>query len=160
MAKKMTEERIAPVRKTVTVRCSVEDAFRIFTEQFAAWWPLETYSASEQLSETCAIEGRLEGRLYERLDDGTEVLWGEVLQWEPPNLLTFTWHPGQEPDSAQTVEVDFTAIEERTRVELTHSGWEKLGAEALETRDSYDSGWDFVLGERYVGLTEKEAATR
>ena len=136
MIEKKSEERIAPVRKTVTVRCSVEDAFHIFTERIAAWWPLETHSVGEHLSETCAFEGRLGGRLYERLADGTEVLWGEVLQWGPPNLLAFTWHPGQEPDSAQTVEVVFTAIDEGTRVELTHSGWEKLGAAALSTRDS------------------------
>ncbi len=156
MTEKKTEETIAPVRKAVIVHRTVEDAFHVFTEQVAIWWPLDTYSVGEHSSDTCEIEGRVGGRFYERLNDGTEVLWGEILQWNPPNHLAFTWHPGREPDSAQTVEVTFTSIDEGTRVELTHSGWEKLGARALETRDSYDSGWEFVLGERYVACCEQE----
>ncbi len=156
MTEKKTEEAIAPVRKTVIVHRTVEDAFRVFTERVATWWPLDTHSVGGHSSETCGIEGRVGGRLYERLKDGTEVLWGEILQWKPPYLLAFTWHPGREPDSAQTVEVTFTRIDEGTRVELSHSGWERLGARALETRDSYDSGWKFVLVERYGACCEQE----
>lgn len=96
------------------------------------------------------------GRIFGRLADGTEVLWGEVMRWDPPKFVAFTWHPGQGPDSAQTLEVAFTAIDGGARVELTHSGWEK----ALETRNGYDSGWDIVFGERYAGWTEQEAASR
>ena len=58
------------------------------------------------------------------------------------------------------LEVAFTAIDGGARVELTHSGWEKLGEKALETRNGYDSGWDIVFGERYAGWTEQEAASR
>ena len=102
----------------------------------------------------------LGGRIFGRLADGTEVLWGEVMRWDPPKFVAFTWHPGQGPDSAQTLEVAFTAIDGGARIELTHSGWEKLGEKALETRNGYDSGWDIVFGERYAGWTEQEAASR
>ena len=28
-----------PIRQSVHVECPVEDAFRLFTEAFAEWWP-------------------------------------------------------------------------------------------------------------------------
>jgi hypothetical protein len=31
-------------------------------------------------------------------------------------------------------------------VELEHRGWEALAEGATEKRDSYDTGWDHVLG--------------
>ena len=45
----------------------------------------------------------------------------------------------------------FVATEAGTRVELTHSGWEKLGPEAAKVRAGYDSGWELVFVESYGG---------
>jgi len=149
---------IAPVRKTVIVQCEIHAAFRIYTEELASWWPLETHSVGQDSADTCGIEGRVGGRLYERLRDGEESVWGKVLRWNPPHVLEFTWHPGREPDSAQTVEVTFTATDEGTRVDLTHSGWESLGERALETRQNYDSGWDMVFVQRYGARCAAETA--
>ena len=159
MPEEKAEEMIAPVIKTATVRCGVADAFRIFTERIATWWPLESHSVGGSSSESCFVEERVGGRLYERLNDGRELAWGKVLEWSPPDRLAFTWYPGRGPDTAQTVEVTFTAVGEGTRVELTHSGWEILGERAIETRDAYDTGWEFVLGERYVAGCREEAAS-
>jgi hypothetical protein len=61
-----------------------------------------------------------------------------------------TWHPGRSVDTAQTVEVRFTAEGAGTRVDLTHSGWETLGKEALETWKGDDTGWDIVLGKSFA----------
>jgi hypothetical protein len=33
------------IRKSVQVACSVEDAFRLFTEEIGTWWPLATKSS-------------------------------------------------------------------------------------------------------------------
>lgn len=38
------DQAIAPVVKSVTVGQSVEDAFRIFTDQIGSWWPLDSHS--------------------------------------------------------------------------------------------------------------------
>ena len=32
---------VAPVSKSITVKASVEHAFRVFTEGFDTWWPRE-----------------------------------------------------------------------------------------------------------------------
>ncbi|HEX4830710.1 MAG TPA: hypothetical protein VH478_06410 [Trebonia sp.] len=31
------------------------------------------------------------GRVHETWDDGTEVDWGEVLAWSPPERFAMTW---------------------------------------------------------------------
>lgn len=143
-------DRIAPVRKSITVALGLEPAFRRFTEGIAGWWPLATHSVSGAADASCAIEGRIGGRIVETGPDGAEHLWGTVTAWEPPRRLAFTWHPGRTADAHQEVEVTFRPAGEGTRVELVHTGWERLGARAGEARAGYDAGWDVVLG-RYAG---------
>ena len=38
------ETALEPIRRTITVQCSLEHAFRTFTEGIGNWWPVETYS--------------------------------------------------------------------------------------------------------------------
>ena len=35
---------IEVVRKSITVDCAVEEAFRIFTTDALSWWPVESHS--------------------------------------------------------------------------------------------------------------------
>ena len=37
---------IEVVRKTVTVDCAVEEAFRIFTTDAMSWWPVASHSST------------------------------------------------------------------------------------------------------------------
>ena len=143
-------DRIAPVRKSITVDWKPEAAFRRFTDGIAQWWPLESHSVSESADATVRIEGRIGGRIYETGPDGVEHLWGTVTGWDPPRRIAFTWHPGQPADARQEVEVTFQPAGRGARVDLVHSGWEHLGEEADTMRAGYDSGWDLVLG-RYEG---------
>lgn len=137
---------IEAIRKSVTVDASVERAFEIFTEGIATWWPLRTHSVGRERSETVVMEGRAGGRLYERLTDGEEALWGTILVWEPPHRLVFSWHPGRSEDTSQEVELRFTSEGAGARIELEHRGWERLGERAAEVRPQYDEGWNGVLG--------------
>jgi hypothetical protein len=43
------------------------------------------------------FERRQGGQVYETWDDGTVVVWGDVLVWEPPTRFAMTWNPGS-PD--------------------------------------------------------------
>jgi uncharacterized protein YndB with AHSA1/START domain len=142
-------DRIAPVRKSITVSLPPERAFRRFTEEIAGWWPLATHSVSESAEATCAIEGRVGGRIVETAPDGAEHRWGTVMAWEPPRRLAFTWHPGRSDDTGQEVEVTFRPEDGGTRVDLVHTGWERLGEKGAGMRADYDAGWDVVLG-RYA----------
>ena len=48
------------------------------------------------------------------------------------------------------VEIRFTAEDRDTRVELTHSGWEKLGDAAASQRERYDRGWGIVFERHFL----------
>jgi len=143
--------RLAPLQVRVMVTRTPEEAFRLFTEEIHTWWPLATHSVGQAEAETCAFEGRVGGRLFERLRDGGTHTWGTVLAWEPPHRIAFTWHPGRGEETAQRLEVRFTAQGDATRVELENRDWEALGEKAEETRRGYEKGWAFVLGQCYAG---------
>lgn len=116
-----------PIQQSVRVDCSIEGAFRLFTERFADWWPLALYSMNEDDAETCAIEPWTGGRALERSWSGEEHEWGSVTRWDPPNGLSFTWDPSGAGDSRQIVEVNFCVDARGTQVTLVHSGWAAPG---------------------------------
>jgi uncharacterized protein YndB with AHSA1/START domain len=134
----------------VTVARPPAEAFRIFTEQIADWWPLQAYSVSEARATACRIEPRVGGAVYEVRDDGERFAWGRVLLWEPPLRFAMSWHPGADPETAQEVELRFEPEAEGTRVLLEHRGWQKAGAAARELRDVYDGGWQNVLARHFL----------
>jgi hypothetical protein len=137
---------VAPITKSVVVPRTPEDAFRLFTEAIATWWPLGGgHSIYGERSKSVALESRVGGRLYEVSTDGEEGLWGTVTVWEPPHRFVCTWHPGRNAETAQELEVRFLPEGEGTQVHLEHRDWER----APEKRRGYDEGWDIVLG-RYA----------
>ena len=147
--------KIEPVEKQIKVGLNQETAFRLFTEGLNKWWPLATHSVGEEQAENCVFEGHEGGRIYETMKDGRQADWGKVLAWEPFVKVTFTWHPGRTPDTAQEVTVTFREIPGGTQVELVHTGWEILGDKAQTGRNGYDFGWDFVLANYIVKATIK-----
>ena len=42
----MSHVELAPLVKTVEVRRSPADAFRLFTEEMSAWWPMKKRASS------------------------------------------------------------------------------------------------------------------
>jgi uncharacterized protein YndB with AHSA1/START domain len=137
---------IPPVIRSITVPWARDAAFRRFTQDIATWWPLSSHSIGQDAAMTVTFEGRVGGRIYETISGGTESDWGKVTAWDPPHRVAFTWHPGQQADTAQLVEVQFAAEGAGTRVQLTHSGWEKLGArQGQRMRRAYGMGWAGVL---------------
>jgi uncharacterized protein YndB with AHSA1/START domain len=137
---------VEPVVVAVEVRRGVEEAFAVFTNEIASWWPVADHSVEADKVEAVVLEGRVGGRLYERWRSGGESDWGRVVAWEPPSRLVLSWSTNPERSATTEVEVRFTALEaDHTRVELEHRGWERLGDLAAEIRDNYREGWPGVL---------------
>lgn len=134
-----------PLHKSVTVPWSQERAFKRFTTEIDSWWPLKTHSVGGARTLRCVFEGKVGGQIFEETRDGTRLVWGTVLEWDPPSRAVFTWHPAHSPDAAQNIEVRFTAVGNGTRLDLLHTGWERLGAEAKKARRAYPMGWTYVL---------------
>lgn len=145
----LDRETVAPVVTAITVPLSPEKAFRLFTENVRRWWPLATHSVYGDEAQSCTLEGWVGGRFYETHHDGRESEWGRVLVWEPPQRIVFSFYPGRTPDTPTDVEITFSPEGKRTRLNLTHSGWERLNPELQAYRDRYNTGWPFVLG-KYV----------
>jgi uncharacterized protein YndB with AHSA1/START domain len=141
----MRMEAFEPIRKTIVVDCSVEQAFETFTSGLGTWWPLRSHSVGEDRAESVEVEPRTGGRVIERISGGDSCVWADVLEWEPPRRLVFSWYPGRGPIDATEVEVRFTPDGDRTRVELEHRGWERIPERAPAARLSYVAGWDVVL---------------
>ncbi|MDT4993607.1 MAG: hypothetical protein QOH97_3499 [Actinoplanes sp.] len=138
---------VPPVRKTVTVRQPVDQAFALFAGRISQWWPHDAASAGElsPLDGTVVLEPRPNGQLYRRREDGTIQVWGEVTVWDPPRRLVLAWRPAAESAAATEVEVTFTAEGEGTRVALEHRGWDALDRQSVTRRADYESGWGEVL---------------
>ena len=136
---------VPPVVKAVAVRAAPARAFVLFTRDLARWWPLPQFHTGPDPVD-CAIEPHVGGRVFERSADGRETSWGTVVAYDPPHRLAFSWIiGGLSPDQAQLIDIRFTPEDAGTRVELTHSGWEKLGDAAIVLRERYDHGWATLI---------------
>lgn len=143
-----------PVRKSITVKASAEDAFRIFTEDFDSWWP-RSHHIGKSPMRRAIVECRQGGRCYTVQEDGSDCDWGRVLEWEPPARLVIAWQIthqwGYEPDLAKSseVEVRFTAVaKQTTRIDLEHRYFHRHGSGGAPMRTAVDStnGWGDLLG--------------
>lgn len=136
---------LAPIQRSIVVAWEPATAFRHFTAEIGSWWPLRTHSVCNEAAVSVEFEARVGGRILERDRHGGLHEWGRVLAWQPPHRVQFQWYPGRDPVAATVVDVRFTAHQGGTRVELTHSGWERLGALARKARLGYPLGWAYML---------------
>ncbi len=142
-----------PVCKTITVKASAEQAFRVFTEEFDTWWP-RTHHIGKAPMKKAIIEGHVGGRCYSEQTDGSDCDWGTVLLWDPPHRLVLAWQIDgtwqYQPDLAKSseVEVRFTPESDgSTRVDLEHRYLSRHADEATTIRTAIDSpnGWSGLL---------------
>jgi uncharacterized protein YndB with AHSA1/START domain len=143
---------IAPVRRNVTVAAGAQRAFEVFTAGINRWWPKSHGIGATPVRES-VIEPFEGGRWYSRHEDGSEVVVGHVRVWQPPERFVVSWEISADwkPDArvalASEVEVRFVAeSSERTRVELEHRNFERMGAAAGEKmRSDVNGGWPTLL---------------
>ena len=79
-------------------------------------------------------------------DSGQYHMFGEVVTFDPPHTLAFTWTEqeiGKDPwPLATLVTLTLNAENDGTRVKLVHSGFEHLPDEIAQSQfESYTQGW-------------------
>ena len=144
--------KIAPVRKTVIVQATPQEAFEVFTARIDRWWPKTHGIGAAPLRETI-IEPFVGGRWYTKCEDGAEVVVGHVRIWQPGERfvvgweINARWKPDARVEFASEVDVQFIAdVSGTTRVELVHRDFERMGAADGQTmRNSVDGGWPGLL---------------
>jgi len=143
---------IAPVRKSIIVNATPEHAFEVFTAKIDRWWP-KSHSIGTTPVQYSVLEPFVGGRWYTRCQDGSDVVVGHVLVWEPGVQLVVTWeiNAAWKPDSrvsyASEVDIRFTAdTTGGTRVDLEHRNFERMGeVDGATMRDAVDNGWPGLL---------------
>jgi len=150
----MSVVELGPVVKSIDVRRSADDAFRLFTEEISAWWPMKKHTrakdAAVEITVRVDFEVRVGGRIYETLSTGEQREWGEVLALENGKRLLFSFSIGRPKDKSGEVEVRFEPLGHTAcRVTLTHTHWERFGDEAEAMRRGFANGWDSVFVESF-----------
>lgn len=74
---------IAPIRKVASVPQPPEEAFRLFTDEMAAWWPLASHSVGLAATDVVFEQGE-GGRILESIAGGRSEVWGTVILWDRP----------------------------------------------------------------------------
>jgi len=146
---------VAPLHITFDVDCPPRHAFAVWTSKIGTWWPPDHTVTGGP--EAIVLESRPGGQIYET-SAGVRHTWGEVTVWEPPRRLAYLWHLGRDRAEATEVEIRFLDEgEDRTRIEIEHSGWERLGDAADTWRDRNRVGWDSLLP-HFAKAVERGAA--
>jgi hypothetical protein len=136
---------VEPLRLSFRIECSPEHAFDVWTTRLSTWWP-KGHTTSGDPGARVTLEPRLGGRIFERTTDGTEIDWGEITAWHPPHRFAYLWHIGRNRDDATDVQLSFVdAGDGTTRLEIVHSGWERLGAAGEQYRDANTAGWQGMI---------------
>lgn len=113
------------------VKATPERAFQVFTADIGAWWrPNALFQTTPRAPGVLAFEPGEGGRLTETLANGKVFEIGQILAWEPPARLVFSWRQATfPPDLLTEVEVRFEAVGEETRVSVEHRGFDQVPAD-------------------------------
>ncbi len=139
---------IEVVRKTVTVDCAVEEAFRIFTADAMSWWPVASHSIHGTVSEI-VFEPHVGGEVYEVAESGETATGRPCSSGSRPSRLVLAWNilDRGRPHRGRG------AVPRRGRRRRASSsstaGGRTSELDAPTKRGDYDAGWGVVLG-RYV----------
>jgi uncharacterized protein YndB with AHSA1/START domain len=139
----MTELRLGEaLHKSIRVACSPAHAFRVFTGDINMWWPS---SHRKWQDSELHFESGKGGRFYERAPGGEERPLGEVVHWEPPTRVHYSWYPGGGVGATE-VEVQFVLEGQGTLVQVTHREAEsQLGPQWPKRASHFSKAWDDVL---------------
>lgn len=133
----------------VEIKAPAERVFQALTDprQLLRWW-----TSDECQTDYFEIEPRPGGKWRfgtkpsKLVVNGVSQFFceGEVVECDPPRLLTYTWIANWHVDKSRrtTVRWDLTPVKGGTHVKVTHSG---LSQEAAARKD-YGSGWPGVVG--------------
>ena len=148
----VTALRRPPVRQSTMVRSDQRHTFDTFVATIGVWWPVRQFSGGRDRTRDVTLEPRAGGRVYETWDDGTQVDWGTLVAWEPPQRFVMTWNNTPAPTE---VELTFSALGPAlTRVAVEHRGWEVMTDEQLAqdcalpggySAGAYSKGWEIIL---------------
>jgi hypothetical protein len=118
------------VTVALRVKAALERAFDVFTADIGLWWrPSDVFATTPRPPGVLSFQEQT--HLIETLANGQTFEIGQVLVWDRPRRLVFTWRQTAfPPELATEVEVLFEPIGEETRVSVEHRGFDRVPAES------------------------------
>ncbi len=146
----MTQPEVTSVTTESDIDAPIERAFAVFTTGIGTWWDADKHILDAPLADM-EFQPWVGGNIIDRDVDGGECRWAQILAYDPPTRVCFSWNISPrwqietDPAKASEVEITFASTgAHRTHVVLTHrhldrhrDGWEAL-------RDAVGSGWSLT----------------
>ena len=134
----------SPIVHELTLTCTPDHAFEVFTSRIGEWWDPQ-YSGNPETFSTVTIDPRMRGQITERHDDGSEHDWGEVIAWDPPAKVAFSFTLAQdrtvlEKPAETTGTAASNAASRRVEVVLLEEKVENITKG--EPEGAFASAWD------------------
>lgn len=125
------------LHKSIILRASRETVWSFLTDRdkLATWF----HPAREDLSGKAPYSLTKQNETGER----ESLIWGEVLEWDPPARLVMTFEIGAFEGANTTLTWELEEIAGGTRLTLTHTGIvAAAGGQPLGLLMALDAGWD------------------
>lgn len=129
-----------PIHHNVTIACSPQRAFEVFTTGMGTWWD-PAYTPDPATYIGIDLDPRVGGAVALRHGDATYP-FGEVTQWRPGEHYQQTFWLAMDRAHPSTVDVRFTPDGGVCLVTFEHGGWDAANVAA---RDKYGD-WPVLLG--------------
>ncbi len=124
--------------RTISLNCSIEHAFDVFTGKIDLWWPRGHRKHRDGALRLDA------GALIDRSPDGSEWTMATVAEIDPPSLLRLDWYPGS-PDTPTAVEVQFSGDDTHTDIVVTHRPLLETKSIWPQRVELFERSWNSVL---------------
>jgi Uncharacterized conserved protein len=141
-ARALADPAAGSIVATVEIAASPERIFAaLTTPEVAQWWgSADTYRIQRwQMDLRVGGKWRSEGV---SIDGHPFTVHGEVLELDPPRLLTHSWQYDWDGGGHTVVRYEIQPLEHGARVTVRHTGFPPYS----EACKSHGSGWERVLG--------------
>lgn len=133
--------------ESVILEVPADQAFDGFTDAVHLWWPVAEQSVFGEGSHVAILRDHL----VEESDEGEEIIWADVLEWDSPEFVRLHWTLGQAKNGTSDVDIHFEdAGEGRTRVRILTEG----STQPIEDGDDdFVCDWSLILSRyaRFMG---------
>lgn len=133
--------------ESLVIGTTVVHAFDGFTDAVHLWWPVGTESSFGEGSHVAFLRDHL----VEESEDGEEVIWADIVDWQSPTRIQLEWTLGQESHAPLDVEIRFDPeTDSSCRVTIAFDQ-----IQDVQSISGFDCDWPLILARfaRFMGGT-------
>ncbi|MHA7304526.1 SRPBCC domain-containing protein [Arthrobacter sp. TMN-49] len=133
--------------QSVVIDVPGDQAFDGFTDAVHLWWPVGEQSVFGDGSHVAILRDHL----VEEADDGEEIVWADVEEWESPGFIKLQWTLGQEQFGSSEIEIRFESVDGgMTRVRIDY---QQVSGQDSASDGVFVCDWPLILSRyaRFMG---------